>query len=168
MSRVHDVWVALNRPPRRGTSRVEFGVLIALFVVWLAVGQFVYAPGSGNTALFVAWAMAPYLPWLAWVIWYRNLHPDEPMPEPPRTAKPLRPGMAHPSEWQQAWLQRQEERRRSRAYVIFWRSMWAVAIAITIVGIYVAEWRIVAAGVFVAAMLGADWWRYFPHDRRRA
>jgi hypothetical protein len=161
--------VAMNRRRRRGTLWIELSVFAVLLLLWVAFGVFVYRPPIDNAWLGVAWAMIPIFAWQAWVLWFRNHRPDEPEPAAPRAASgPLPDGMVYASDWQEAWLRRQQERRRTRGYVIGWRAVLCVAVAVVLVGVLLGQMPIVVAGVVVASLLAFDRWKYFPHDSRAA
>jgi hypothetical protein len=162
MSRVHTVWVVLNRPRRRGTLWIEMSVYVALVATWLIV---TIGASLSNSPFWIA---VPIGAWTVWVTWFRNHRPDEPLAVPQwdlsQTAGPLPPGMVYPSEWQATWLREQQERRRSPRYSTVTRAAWIVAVAVVVVGIAVGYWQIVAAGFFIGAVATLDRRRYAPRD----
>jgi len=76
--------------------------------------------------------------------------------------------MVYATDWQEAWLRQQQERRRTRPYHMFWAAMGIVASVVIVIGISASQWLVVAIGAFLGALLAVDWWRYFPHDRQHA
>jgi hypothetical protein len=175
MNRLREAWVTLNRRPRRGTRRVEVSVFVLFVIAWWAFSQFVYAPdvastSRSNTVLRVVWTMISILAYQPWVVWYRNRHPVEAPAatgsEQPLATGALPPGMTYPSDWQDAWLQRQRERRRSRSYPSWLFAGYSTAVAIIVIGFYTAVWQIAVVGLLVIAVLVRDWWRYSPRDVR--
>ncbi|HUI27931.1 MAG TPA: hypothetical protein VL403_17750 [Candidatus Kryptonia bacterium] len=159
----------LNRRRRPGTFWTEFGVLILVLTAWLVFTLFVYSPDSTGEVGAVGWFLIVYLPYWAWVIWYRNRGPEEPVEDPNApTDVVAEPGMVDPMQWHAEWAQRQRNRWESRSFRLLWSGFMALTVAIFVVGVLSRFYLLLAVAVLIAAGLGADWWRYSPHARRSA
>jgi hypothetical protein len=167
--RLHRVWTALNRRRRPGAFWIEFGVLIAVFALWFAVSAYVYSPTGTSEFSVLGWFLSAYVPYWAWVVWYRNRYPEQTPDAPEGSAdQPLAPGMVDPMQWHAEWVQRQRNRWQSARFRVLWFGMAALTVAIVLLGVVSRFYLLLAVGALLAAGLGADWWRYSPHSRGSA
>lgn len=167
--RLRRAWRAFNRPRRRGTGWIEFGVLLVVLSAWLAFTILVYSPPPTGTAWVVGWFLIAYVPYWAWVIWYRNRGPEEPARDADApTSVVAGPGMVDPMQWHAEWAQRQRTRWETRSFQFVWLAIAALTVAIFVVGVVSRFYLLFAIGGVITAGLAADWWRYAPHDRRSA
>jgi hypothetical protein len=167
--RLHRLWTALNRRRRPGTFWIEFGVLIGFWAVWFAVNEYVYSPPSTSEFSMVGWISLAYVPYLAWVVWYRNRFPEETRDAPQGFAhQPLAPGMVDPMQWHAGWVQRQRNRWQSPYFRVLWFGMAAITGAGVVLGVVSRFYLLLPVGALLAAGLGADWWRYSPRSRGSA